>query len=85
MNVKRISKIAGVAFAGFCAASFGADKANLAPVAAQLAGFIGAFAGTLVASNRKRLTRKRPAEPATAAPAEEAPADAGARNRGTAA
>ncbi len=54
MNVNRISRIAGITIAGFVVASVTADKANLGPVAAQAAGFVGAFAGTLLAHVRGR-------------------------------
>jgi uncharacterized membrane protein YeaQ/YmgE (transglycosylase-associated protein family) len=57
-----MSKIAGASLIGFCAVSFGADKANLTPMASQIAGFVGAFVGTLVAQRRR-----------SAAPAEQKP------------
>lgn len=52
-----MTKIAGASLIGFCAVSFGADKANLNPMASQVAGFIGAFLGTLAAQRRSRLFR----------------------------
>jgi hypothetical protein len=54
VNVSRISKIAGITVAGFVVASVTADKANLGPIAAHAAGFVGAFAGTLLAHVRGR-------------------------------
>jgi len=56
VNASRISKIAGLSLAGVVAASIAADKANLGPVASQIAGFAGAFIGTLVA--RRRTAKK---------------------------
>jgi uncharacterized membrane protein YeaQ/YmgE (transglycosylase-associated protein family) len=56
VNASRISKIAGLSLAGVVVASIAADKANLGPVASQIAGFAGAFIGTLVA--RRRPSRK---------------------------
>ena len=52
MRVSRIAKIAGATFVGFCAASVAADKGNFGPAVSQLAGFVGAFVGTLVARRR---------------------------------
>jgi len=54
MRVSRIAKIAGLSVAGFCLSAAAADKINLNPVASQLAGFAGAFLGTLVARHRAR-------------------------------
>jgi hypothetical protein len=65
MKVSRISKIAGASLLGFCALSLGFDKANLAPVASQAAGFVGAFLGSLAAQKRKY---KKPAKPASRVP-----------------
>ncbi len=56
MKASRISKIGGVTLAGLVAASVAADKVQLGPVASQLAGFLGAFVGTLVA---RRMTADR--------------------------
>ena len=52
MRVSRIAKIAGATFVGFCAASVAADKGNFGPAVSQIAGFVGAFVGTLVARRR---------------------------------
>lgn len=61
VTVRRIAKIAGLGLAGFVAASIAADKANLTPLASQITGFVGAFAGTLV---QRRRAAKPPAESA---------------------
>jgi uncharacterized membrane protein YeaQ/YmgE (transglycosylase-associated protein family) len=63
VQVSRIAKIAGVTFVGFCAASIAADKGNLGPVASQLAGFVGAFVGSLVARKRVKPDEKEPGPP----------------------
>lgn len=54
MNARRISKIAGLSVIGFCAAAAVADKVNLNPMASQVAGFVGALAGTLVGRLRSK-------------------------------
>jgi uncharacterized membrane protein YeaQ/YmgE (transglycosylase-associated protein family) len=56
VKASRITKIAGLSFAGFVAASIVADKVNLNPLASQIAGFAGAFFGTLV--GRRRPARR---------------------------
>ena len=56
MDASRISKIAGLSLAGVVAAAIAADKANLGPVASQIAGFAGAFIVTLAA--RRRTSKK---------------------------
>ena len=56
MKTSRITKIAGLSLAGFVAASMVADKVNLNPLASQIAGFAGAFFGTLV--SRRRAARR---------------------------
>jgi hypothetical protein len=43
VKISRLSKIAGVGFIGFCAASMAADKANLGQTLSQAAGFAGAL------------------------------------------
>ena len=58
MKVARIAKIAGLSVAGFCLSAAAADKINLNPAASQLAGFAGAFLGTLFA--RRRTKRAEP-------------------------
>jgi uncharacterized membrane protein YeaQ/YmgE (transglycosylase-associated protein family) len=52
MKVSRIAKVAGASLVGFVAVSLAADKASVAPMASQVAGFVGAFFGSLVASRR---------------------------------
>lgn len=60
MKTSRISKVAGLSVAGFCAVSIAADRLNLNPMASQIAGFAGAFLGAYVG----RLKRARqPSEP----------------------
>ncbi len=63
MKASKITKIAGFSLLGFCVAAATADKANLAPIASQVAGFAGAFLGSLVG-----LRRKSPSKPAEAKP-----------------
>ena len=53
-KTSRIMKVAGLSFVGFCAVSLAADKASLAPAAAQAAGFCGAFLGALVGRGKAR-------------------------------
>jgi hypothetical protein len=38
----------------------GMDRANVGPLASQVAGFCGAFLGALVAQKRSRATVRRP-------------------------
>lgn len=68
VNVSRISKIAGFSFAGFVVATVVADKVNLNSNLAQLAGFAGAFAGTLMG----RLRKQEPAVESKSTDAKEA-------------
>jgi hypothetical protein len=56
-KTSRIMKVAGLSFVGFCAVSLAADKASLAPAAAQVAGFCGAFVGALVGRGRAKRRR----------------------------
>jgi uncharacterized membrane protein YeaQ/YmgE (transglycosylase-associated protein family) len=56
----RIYKVAGLSLVGFCAVSMGMDRANVGPLASQVAGFCGAFLGALVAQKRARSTVRRP-------------------------
>jgi uncharacterized membrane protein YeaQ/YmgE (transglycosylase-associated protein family) len=58
MRFSRITKIAGLTLAGFVAASVAADKANVGPLVAQVAGFAGAFVGTLVAQRRTNQSKE---------------------------
>ncbi|MGI8744817.1 MAG: hypothetical protein ACR2NN_20050 [Bryobacteraceae bacterium] len=53
MNTRKAGKIAGVSFVAFIATAFAATKINFSPAAAQLAGFAGAFLGSLVANGRR--------------------------------
>lgn len=62
MNVSRISKVAGVGVAGFIVAAGVADRLNIAPNLAQVAGFVGAFVGSLVANRRTAVRAESPAE-----------------------
>jgi len=55
----KIYKVAGLSLIGFCAVSMGMDRANVGPLASQLAGFCGAFAGALVAQKRARSAGRR--------------------------
>jgi uncharacterized membrane protein YeaQ/YmgE (transglycosylase-associated protein family) len=57
MKVSRIAKVAGASLAGFCAVSLAADKANVGPLISQMAGFVGAFLGSLVAGRRSAGAR----------------------------
>src|ERR1700736_4676096 len=57
VKTARIAKIAGLSLAGFVAASMVADKVNLNPLASQMAGFAGAFLGTLAGRRRRALRR----------------------------
>ena len=69
MKISKITKVAGAGLFGFVAVSLAADKANLAPLISQIAGFAGAFVGSLVAKrrNRKKETTM-PRGPATSSP-----------------
>jgi nitric oxide synthase oxygenase domain/subunit len=62
VKVVRITKIAGLSLAGFAVAAVAADKINVGPVASQLAGFAGAFIGTLVARRRARAEDRSTAQ-----------------------
>jgi hypothetical protein len=54
MKLSKITKIAGAGLIGFCAVSLAADKIALNPVASQVAGFVGAFLGSLMAKRRSK-------------------------------
>jgi len=54
MKVKTAIKTVGLSFAGYALASIFADKATLNPLATQVAGFVGAFLGTLATPRRER-------------------------------
>ena len=54
MKVKTAVKTAGLSFAGYALASIFADKLPLNPAVTQVAGFVGAFLGTLVAPWREQ-------------------------------
>jgi hypothetical protein len=55
----KIYKVAGLSLLGFCAVSMGMDRANVGPLASQVAGFCGAFAGALMAQKRARSAARR--------------------------
>jgi uncharacterized membrane protein YeaQ/YmgE (transglycosylase-associated protein family) len=63
----KIYKVAGLSLIGFCAVSMGMDRANVGPLASQVAGFCGAFVGALIAQKRARSAGPRredePVEP----------------------
>jgi hypothetical protein len=56
----KIYKVAGLSLLGFCAVSIGVDRANIGPVASQVAGFCGAFLGALAAQRHKRAAVEPP-------------------------
>ncbi len=60
MKISRMTKIAGAGLIGFCAVSLGADKVNLTPMASQLAGFAGAFLGSLAAQRQQKSVKPKP-------------------------
>jgi hypothetical protein len=60
MTASKFSKIAGIGFVGFCAASLLADKVNLTPAMSQMAGFAGGFLGSLVGSWRAARSKEAP-------------------------
>ncbi len=53
MNTRKAGKVAGVAFVGFVATAFAATKFDFSPATSQLAGFLGAFVGSLAANVRR--------------------------------
>ena len=77
MKISRMTKIAGASLIGFCAVSIGADKVNLNPMTSQIAGFVGAFLGSLVAQRRRSgnssASPRSSSEPNAAAPPEVSP------------
>lgn len=58
-----ILKIAGLSLVGFCAVSIGVDRADVGPIASQVAGFCGAFLGGLAAHRRSRAEAKSSRNP----------------------
>jgi len=56
MKVSRIAKVAGASLAGFVAVALVADKVNAGQAASQVAGFVGAFLGSLAAGRQSRGT-----------------------------
>ena len=60
VTTSKIYKVAGLSLLGFCAVSIGVDRANVGPVASQVAGFCGAFLGAVVAQRRKRSVAQAP-------------------------
>ena len=69
----KILTVAGLSFVGFCAVSLGVDRANVGPVASQVAGFCGAFLGGWVGSRRRRSRKQADPEPAAGASPDIAP------------
>jgi hypothetical protein len=67
----KIFKVAGLSLAGFCAVSIGVDKANIGPVAQQVAGFCGAFVGGWIGARRRRRSAEALTAKADASPAQE--------------
>ena len=63
MTVSRITKVAGASLVGFVAITLAADKANVTPVVSQVAGFLGAFVGSLAASRRSGNTSADESKP----------------------
>ncbi len=63
MNKSKILKVAGLSLAGFIAVSIGVDRANIGPVAQQVAGFCGAFAGALAAQWTQHPAEAKPETP----------------------
>src|SRR5947208_51501 len=54
MKVSRIAKVAGASLAGFVTVALVADKVNAGQAASQVAGFVGAFLGSLAAGRQSR-------------------------------
>jgi hypothetical protein len=65
VKISRMAKIGGASLIGFCAVSLSADKVmNLTPMVSQLAGFVGAFLGSIAAQRRRTSpSMKQTAEP----------------------
>lgn len=61
-----ILKVAGLSLVGFCAVSIGMDRANIGPIASQIAGFCGAFLGGIAAQRRSRSLGRSSSPPAWA-------------------
>lgn len=61
-----ILKVAGLSLVGFCAVSIGVDRANIGPIASQIAGFCGAFLGGIAAQRRSRSLEGSSSPPAWA-------------------
>jgi hypothetical protein len=73
---KKIYKVAGLSLLGFCAVSFGMDKANVGPLASQIASFSGAFIGALVAARKQRHPGSKETKEAAALTNHQVPAKA---------
>jgi uncharacterized membrane protein YeaQ/YmgE (transglycosylase-associated protein family) len=54
MKVSRIAKVAGASLAGFVTVALVADKVNAGQAVSQVAGFVGAFLGSLAAGRQTR-------------------------------
>ena len=63
VNKSGILKVAGLSLVGFCAVSIGVDRANVGPIASQIAGFCGALLGGLAAHRPSRPETKSPSNP----------------------
>ena len=63
MNTPKAGKIAGVAFVGFIATAFAATKFDFSPATSQMAGFVGALLGSLVANVRRPKRSRDPKTP----------------------
>jgi hypothetical protein len=71
VEASRIAKIAGLGIAGFMVVAGVADRVNLNPLASQVAGFAGAFIGTLVAHRRGKRAASQPDSSSSQPPATE--------------
>ena len=66
MKISKVTKVAGAGLLGFVAVSLAADRVNLAPLASQIAGFAGAFLGSLVAKRRTKKSQAATSQGPTA-------------------
>jgi Phytanoyl-CoA dioxygenase (PhyH) len=67
VNKSGMLKVAGLSLIGFCAVSIGVDRANLGPIASQIAGFSGALLGGLAARRAAAAEKSSVPPPAWAA------------------
>ena len=63
VNKSGMLKVAGLSLLGFCAVSIGVDRANIGPIASQIAGFSGALLGGLAARRRALAAEKSSVPP----------------------